>query len=154
MVRRYQQGEEDAIWNLFFNTTRKVNSRDYTPAQINRWAPEGRDPMEWAMRLQRTNPFVAIESGEIVGFAELESDGHIDCFYCHHDWQRRRVGRTLFHTVEAEANALGLRELYAEVSTTAEPFFTAMGFRIEEERTPIICGSPAKQFLMRKGIGT
>lgn len=23
---------------------------------------------------------------QIVGFAEFEPNGHIDCFYCHHEW--------------------------------------------------------------------
>lgn len=151
-IRRYQPGEEEEIWKLYFDTTRRVNSRDYTPAQIARWAPEEHDPIEWRERLRRLNPFVAVQGGLILGFAELEPNGHIDRFYCRFDRQRQGVGRALLRTIEAEAESIGLGSIYAEVSTTAEPFFAAMAFETTGERVRMICGSPARQFLMRKAL--
>ena len=153
IVRRYEPGEEEEIWDIYAGTTRKINSRDYTPAQIARWAPDDHDCAAWNEKLARSNPFVAVENGRLVGFAELETDGHIDNFYCHHEWQRRGVGAALLGRIEAEAASQGIAALYAEVSVTAEPFFTAMGFGIERERVRVICGAPAKQFIMRKSLG-
>ena len=87
-----------------------------------------------------------------VAFAELESDGHIDFFYCHPDFQRQGAGTALMTTLVAEARELVLAELRAEVSVTAQPFFSKSGFRTFEERNPFIIDAPAKQYLMRKSL--
>ena len=153
-IRRYRLGEEDSLWALYFNTTHHVIAREYTQAQVNSWAPADADMEAWAERLATKNPLVAIEDGQIVGFAELEPDGHIDYFYCHHEWQRCGVGTALLQIVETEAKCFGLDALHAEVSTTAVAFFRAKGFEVIEERENIVCGAPAKQYLMRKHVGT
>lgn len=151
-IRRYEPGEEVEIWTLYFNTTHQVVSRSYTQEQASRWAPANPDMCAWREKLARTKPFVAVENDKIVGFAELEPDGHIDNFYCHHEWQRRGVGSSLLRALEAEARRTGVAVLFAEVSMTAVAFFRAKDFEITEVRTPIICGTAAKQFLMRKRI--
>ena len=151
-VRRYCVGEEVELWRLYRDTTRFVNACDYTPAQIQRWAPDEPAP-DWPARLSRSNPFVAEEAGRIVGFVELEPDGHIDYFYCHHEWQRRGVGRRLYRTVEAEAIRAGFRWLFAEVSVTARPFFESMDFEVTAETNNAVGGTPARQFRMQKHLG-
>jgi GNAT superfamily N-acetyltransferase len=67
------------------------------------------------------------------GFAELESDGHIDYFYCDHEYVRKGVGRKLYEAVEIEAKRLQLPRLHAAVSVTANPFFLRMGFEVLKE---------------------
>jgi len=89
-IRRYKTGEEQALWLLFYETVHKINCRDYSQAQLEAWAPSTIDPAPWKARLNRSNPFVAEENGKIVGFAEIENNGHIDCFYCAHNWQGKR----------------------------------------------------------------
>jgi GNAT superfamily N-acetyltransferase len=151
-VRRYRRGEEEALWRLYHDTTHLINGRDYTAEQVERWAPAEIDMGKWVERVRARNPFVAEEDGAILGFAELESDGHIDYFYCHHRWQRKGVGKALFRTLEDEAIRLGIRSLRAEVSVTAREFFASMGFEIVEEQEKIVCGAPARRFLMQKRI--
>ena len=90
--------------------------------------------------------------GHAVAFGELEANGHIDFFYCHPDYQGQRAGRELLLAITAEALQLGLKSPHAEVSVTAEPFFIKKEFRILEELNPIMCGAPAKQYIMRKDI--
>ena len=154
LIRRYRPGEGAELWALSFNTTRTIVAQAYTSAQVERWAPANADMEAWAERLARTNPLVAVEGGHILGFAELEPDGHIDYFYTHHAWQGRGVGSALLHAVEVEAKRAGLDVLHAEVSATAVAFFQVKGFEVTSEREPIVCGAPAKQYLMRKNIGT
>ena len=150
-IRRYRLGEEEAIWAVYFVSTRHIVAREYTPEQVQRWAPE-LPPADWKCKLASTNPFVALIAGQIVGFAELESDGHVNNFYCHHDFQRQGIGTALFRAIEEEAFHLHLPELFAEVSTTGINFFVAQGFVIEEERSNIVCNAPAKQYLVRKRL--
>jgi len=152
-IRRYQPGEEQAIWTLYFDTTHQVVARDYTAEQVDRWAPENDDLKAWKQKLARTKPLVAIIEDQIVGFAELEDDGHIDTFYGHYRWQRQGVGTALLEAVEAEAKRAGIEVLFAEVSTTAVAFFLAKGFEVTEERASRVCGTPAKQYMMRKQLG-
>lgn len=151
-VRRYLPGEEPSLQEIYSESTRRLNSRDYTPQQIERWVAKHADLPEWVERLKKTNPFVAVIKSRPVAFGELEGDGHIDFFYCHPDYQGQGAGSELLRTITAEALQLGLKSLHAEVSVTAEPFFTKKGFQVLEERNPIICGAPAKQYIMRKEI--
>jgi N-acetylglutamate synthase-like GNAT family acetyltransferase len=150
-VRRYKTGEEKEIWLLYYNTTRRINGRDYTKEQVERWAP---DQMEasWKERVRQKNPFVAEHEGEIVGFVELEASGHIDRFYCHHQWQRRGIGKLLYQAVEQEAFRLNINVLFLESSKTARKFFLSMGFEIVREESNLICGAPAPRFHMRKEL--
>jgi GNAT superfamily N-acetyltransferase len=151
-IRRYIPGEEGAIWAVYFGSTRNVVAKEYTPDQVQRWAPDSPDWESWAGACARTNPFVAVINGRLVGFAELESDGHINNFYCHHEFQRQGIGTALFRALEQEAIRLGLPALFAEVSTTGIKFFIAQGFDIEEERCNIVCNAPARQFIVRKRL--
>jgi putative acetyltransferase len=147
-IRRYRPGEERAIRDVFYGSMRNVVSRDYTPEQVRRWAPDDPDMERWREKLSRTRPFVAVLAGRIIGFAELEPDGHIDRFYCHHEHQRQGVGSALMAEILAEAKRSGLTRLYAEVSVTALPFFLAKGFEVDKETNEIRAGSPAKQYHM------
>jgi len=151
-IRRYRLGEEEALWRLYRDTTRKILGAFYTPEQIERWAPQNKSLAEWKERLRIRNPFVAEEKGQLVGFAELEPDGHIDYFYCHHQWQRKGVGRELYRALEDDAHRLGVTCLYAEVSVPAKPFFVSIGFEIVEEQVNLVCGAPAGRFIMRKCV--
>jgi len=150
IVRRYRPGEEETLWRLYRGTTHIVYGRDYTPEQVEHWAPADKDMTVWAERIADRNPFVAERDGEILGFAELEPDGHIDCFYVHHAHQREGVGTALQQAIEAEAALLRLTELRAEVSLTARAFFEHMGFEILRRQENVVCGEIAPNFVMRK----
>ncbi|NIR45834.1 MAG: GNAT family N-acetyltransferase, partial [Gemmatimonadetes bacterium] len=63
------------------------------------------------------------EDARIVGFTELDPNGHIDCFFVHHAWQRRGIGTRLMERVVETAVRDSIARLFAEVSITAEPFF-------------------------------
>jgi putative acetyltransferase len=152
IIRRYQSGEEEILWKLYYDTTHKIVSQSYTKDQVNRWAPQDKDMNEWRQRIKDRNPFVAEENGEILGFAELEQDGHIDMFYCHWLYQRKGIGFKLFNAIEKEAYKMGIERLYAEVSLNAKDFFLSCGFYIDEERNNMVSGAPAKQFIMKKEL--
>jgi len=152
IIRRFQTGEEETLWQLYRDTTHLINGQDYTNAQCEYWAPWDKNIGEWEGHVRIRNPFVAECNGAIVGFAELEPDGHIDYFYCHHQWQRKGVGTLLYDAIEREACRLLLDCLYTEVSITAREFFLSRGFEIVGEEDNFICGASAKRYLMRKKI--
>ena len=151
-IRRYKTGEEEELWQLRRDTMRHINGLDYTREQIARWAPEHAAD-GWVEELRRKNPFVVDHEGVLVGFAELEGNGHIDGFYCHFQWQRRGIGTLLYRAIEEEAARLKLDELFLESSVTARGFFLSKGFAIVTEERNLICGAPAPRFHMRKKLG-
>jgi putative acetyltransferase len=151
-IRNYREGEERALWDLFFQTIRTVNRGDYSAAQVKAWAPDDWDPERWKTRIAGINPFVCLHGDQIVGYADLQPSGLIDHFYVHHEWQRRGVGRALFETIEDNARALGLGELHADVSITARPFFESRGFYVAKEQVVDARGVEMTNFHMRKEL--
>lgn len=153
-IRRYQAGEENVIWNIVFSATRESIARDYHPDLIDRWAPHDKDMGEWATRIAQQNPFIAIVDGIPVGMAELEDSGFIDYFYVHPKHQGVGVGKALLAAIENEAARLGISRIYADVSVTAEQFFSSMGFAVVEARSNTILGHSAPNFAMAKPINS
>ena len=149
-VREYRGRDARALADIYYDTIHRVNARDYSSAQISAWAPlEDRDDAEWMIRFARTHPFVAELRGQIAGFSELESNGHIDCFYCHHNHQRRGVGSALMNKILATAKEREVNKLYAEVSVTAKPFFDSFGFKVVRDGSVVLRGVSIRRILMQ-----
>jgi ribosomal protein S18 acetylase RimI-like enzyme len=129
-LRPYRSEDAPALLALFRDTIRRINSRDYSPAQIAAWASDDIDTVRWFGRFTGRYVPVAEEGGRPVGFAELESDGHIDRVYVSAEHHRRGIGRQLLAAVVAEARRAGLARLFTEASITARPFFEAQGFTV------------------------
>lgn len=131
---------------------RAINARDHTAGQIEAWAPEVPTESFWRERFPRYRVFVAEHDGEVVGFAEFEETGHIDCFYVHHARQREGIGSRMLAAIEREARAKNVELLYAEVSTTAKPFFEAQGFVVREALEKSYRGARFRLHLMSKMV--
>lgn len=151
-VRRYQEGDAKHIAHIYYNTIHTVNAKDYTKEQLDAWAPWSsvQDYSGWQEKLEKIKPFVALIDDSIVGFAEFESNGHIDCFYVHHEFQGAGIGSTLMHEIEKEAVDELISRVYAEVSITAKPFFEAKGFHVVKQQTVQVHGVELINFVMEK----
>ena len=86
------------------------------------------DYEKWQKRLEKRKPFVVIINHLIVGFAELEKDGHIDCFYVHNEYQGKGVGKALLGYILEVAIKNGIKILEVDASITAKQFFESFGF--------------------------
>jgi len=150
LIRYYHPAAVGQMVRLFYNTIHAVNRRDYTLEQVNAWAPTVPNQVRWLARYSSRIAFVADDEGIIAGFAELELNGHIDCFYCHHTYQGQGVGRQLYQRIEQEANLLDLTRLFVEVSITAQPFFERMGFQTLRDNKVLINDVRLTNFLMEK----
>ena len=51
-IRRFQVGDEIALFRVFLSAVHEVASRDYTLEQIQAWAPANIDLNLWANRIQ------------------------------------------------------------------------------------------------------
>jgi len=147
-VRRLRKGEEIELWELFYNTIHSVNIRDYDENQIEAWAPGDFDVNIAIQKFTDIDPFVAIKNGKIIGYGDIQSDGLIDHFYCHHEFQRQGVGSALFSAIEKEAIINGISKMYSNVSITARPFFEAKGFAVKKEQVIKVRDQQLKNFRM------
>jgi len=152
-VRDFHDSDAEAIASIYYHTIHRINCRDYSPEQVEAWAPlDALNAQRWREKHRRKPPLVAECKGRIVGFVELEDDGHIDCFYCHHDFQRQGVGSALMRAAIERATARGLLRLYAEVSITARAFFERWGFETVTENRVEIRGVELQNTIMERRL--
>ena len=153
-VRKYKESDAPDLANIYYNTIHTVNTRDYTEEQVNAWAPSDslQDYSGWQTKLDKIKPFVAEIDSTIVGFAEFEPNGHIDCFYVHNEYQGAGVGSSLIQAIFEMAKQDNINRIYAEVSITAKPFFKAKGFKVVKEQTVNLRGVELKNFVMEKHL--
>ncbi|MCO6441705.1 MAG: GNAT family N-acetyltransferase [Nitrococcus mobilis] len=141
-----------AISRLYYETVHSVNIHDYSLEQIAAWAPKIYSDAFWKKRFKNYRVFVVKEKGRVIGFAEFEHTGQIDCFYVHHLWQRQGVGSKLLARIEHEALSGGIKRLFADVCITAQPFFKRKGFGVTKEFERVYRGCLFKLFLMEKTL--
>lgn len=150
MIRTYKPGDHAAIAEIFQRAIHEIASRDYSEAQCNAWCEKKPNPSHWKQRCERKNPYIFAINGRVVGFCELDPDGHIDCTYVHPEHARKGIASQLVsHAVEA-AIAKGLSRIYVEASICAKPMFEKSGFTVVEEYTVQIRGVGLKNFEMEK----
>ena len=152
-IRQATDDDAHQIVRIFHETIHHANLGDYTREQVDAWSPREPDPREWiAARLPNRTTFVADDNGVLAGFGELEPDGHLDCLYCDHRYQRRGVGSSILRMIEKEAVSSGLSRLFTEASITARPFFEAHGFVVLKEQTVLRNGVQLTNFAMEKRL--
>ncbi len=139
-IRQFEPQDAEQIARLFHETVRQVNIRDYSSEQVQAWAPDHLYFRNWAAVCANRFTYVADERGMIVGFGELETNGHIDCFYCHKDYQRCGVGRQIYQAIAVKALELTLDCLFVEASITAKPFFSVWAFRSSKRNRSTVEG--------------
>lgn len=153
-IRLFQSQDAEQIAHLFHDTVRQVNCRDYSASQVAAWAPDDLYFRNWRQVCADRYTFVAEDvaeaAGLILGFGELEPNGHIDCFYCHKDYQGRGVGRQLYRAIENQAIDLGLDRLFVEASITARPFFERLGFAVVQAQQVTCRGKVFTNYAMQK----
>lgn len=150
-IRNYE-ADAPFIARLFYETVRTINRKDYTEEQLGAWASKVPDPEAWHRRSSNRCTQVADKNGEVIGFGELEYDGHLDMLYCRKDAIGRDVGRRLYLALEREARNLRLERVFAEVSITARSFFERRGFSVIAPQTVVRQGVSMINFRMEKWL--
>lgn len=151
-IRNYQINDTEQIARLFRSTVREINSRDYSPEQISAWASETLDNNFWQQKLGSKITKVAVVDNLIVGFAQMEATGYIDCFYCHKDFIGQGIGTRLFIVLEAEARNLKIKRLFSQVSITAKPFFENKGFVVLAKQNVLVRNVAMTNYAMEKHL--
>ena len=127
-LRPYREGDCPALAALFTDTVHTVNAADYTPAQLDAWAPAaGPDLQDWDQRFKDHITLVAEVEGRLAGFADLDpAAGYLDRLYVGSRFQRQGVATALCDALEEAAAG----PVVTHASVTARPFFARRGYRV------------------------
>jgi putative acetyltransferase len=152
-VRRLKAADVPAVAALFTDTVHSVNTADYTPEQVEAWAPRPPDVAAWERSLAGRAAFVVEVGGEMAGFGDLGAEGYLDRLYVHRDHQRRGVATALAEALEAEAARRGAAEVTADASITALPFFVRRGYEVVGQQERLVRGARFTNHRVRKRLG-
>ena len=141
-IRVFRVGEEPALRALLHASVHQLAAGHYSRAQCEAWAPADFDAERWAAQIRRNRPWVAEDAGGLLGFADLQADGHIDLLFVAPAAARRGVGSARLQFVIAQARQQGMARLTADVSLSAEALFRRQGFvllqRQQVERAGVV----------------
>lgn len=154
-ITRYIESDTEAIVNLFYETVHSINAMDYSPLQLNAWAPkEERESkiQSWKDSLSQHITFVAKIDDQVVGFSDLTHNGHLDRLFIHKDYQGQGIAKALVDMLESEARKLNIFEIDTEASITAKPFFEHRGYKVVFAQTIERKGVKLNNFKMMKKI--
>ena len=137
-LREYKPSDCVHMVKLFYDTVHSVNAKDYTPPQLDAWAPADFDLSKWNASFLAHFTVVAVERERIIGFGDVDETGYLDRLYVHKDYQGRGIATAICDCLE---NAIGTDRIITHSSVTAKPFFEKRGYRTIK-----------KQEVERKGI--
>lgn len=106
----------------------ELTGDEYTQAQQEAWIASFPDENELGQRLSAQLTLIATLGDSSVGFASLKGTDHIDMLYVHPEAIRQGVATALIDALEKLAGARGAKKLSADVSDTAEGFFSQRGY--------------------------
>lgn len=155
-IRKFRDSDIKEIIALFYETVHTVNGKDYTPEQLNAWAPAEdmeRRSAAWLESMAANIALVAVIEGEaIAGFGDMTEQGHLERLFVHKDCQGRGVASALVEALEAEAGKRGLVRLDTDASVTARPFFERRGYVVVKEQAPVRNGITLRNYKMIKSL--
>ncbi len=152
ILRDYRSGDLDGLEHLFYDTVHTVNAADYSPEQLNAWAPGTVDRARWDRTLREHFTRIAEHAGQIVGFGDLAAEGYLDRLYVHRNFQRCGIATAICDALEAHARLLGVPAVTTHVSITARPFFEGRGYHVVKEQQVKRAGVTLINFIMERRL--
>ena len=148
-LRPYRPADCPALAKLFTETVHTVCAADYTPAELDAWAPpEGPDLAAWDASFQAHCTWIAEIGGRIAGFGDIDpASGYLDRLYVGRDFQRRGAASALCGVLEA---ACPVRPVTTHASRTARGFFEKRGYRLLRAQQVERRGQLLENFVMEK----
>jgi putative acetyltransferase len=127
-IRRMHDDEYNEVIKLITQTVHSVCKNDYSPKELQAWAPRDFDIKKFREALRDCINLVMIEKNKIVGFFSMEQSGYINRLYTHKDFLRRGIATELLKEAEKWAKENGVYQLSLDSSKTAQSFYIKNGF--------------------------
>ena len=149
-LRRYRTEDLPALSRLFGETVRRVNIRDYTPAQVEAWSAGQADLLARDGWFRRLHTLVAEADGRIAGYGNVDGTGYLDHLFVRWDYQGQGIATAICDALEQHCRDLGLDAVTVHASKTSLPFFLGRGYRVEREQQVPLRGQVLTNYAMRK----
>ena len=149
-IRPYAHDDLSDLARLFTDTIHAVNRGDYTPAQVDAWAPRPPDLARWRAKLAQETVIVAELAGALIGFCAWDESGCLDFLFVHPAHQRKGIAAALHSVTELSLRAKGLGRIQTQASITAQPFFLNRGYRLLTHQTVTVRGVELANAVMEK----
>ena len=147
-LRGYESEDVSEVAELFYDTVHTVCAADYTPEQLDAWAPAHPDLAAWNASLQANHAIVAEENGMIVGFGDMTKAGYLDRLYVRAEYRGHGVASAICDELESHCTC----DIETHSSLTARGFFEKRGYIVIREQTVTRRGVPLTNFVMKKTI--
>lgn len=148
-VRTYRPQDLPALLALFYAAVHTGCAADYTPAQLDAWAPAEPDTAAWAAALSKGTALVAEEAGQPLGFGAIGPDGYLDLLFVRPDRQGQGVGSVLCGFLEGLYPA---GHVTVHASRTARPFFRRRGYQLVRTQQVARRGQTLTNHVMEKEL--
>ncbi|MFA7327239.1 MAG: GNAT family N-acetyltransferase [Candidatus Kapaibacterium sp.] len=134
-IRRAVENDLDAVLSLYYDTVKIINSKHYSPEQIEAWLDDESRPEKFLAKINEQLFYVCVnEIKELLGFSSITKDGYLDLLYASTNHQRNGVGTLLLEQMLVAAKIYKFKKIDADVSITAVPFFLSNGFEELEKQ--------------------
>lgn len=152
IIRKGISDDLPEMLQLFTATIDGVYKKDYDLQQLEAWKSGAENEERWTKVIRDQYIIVAVTENKIIGFCTLDQGNYIDLLFVHKDYQQRAIATMLYQHIEKEALLNNEKELTADVSKTARPFFEKKGFQIVQEQIVHIKGVALANYKMAKHL--
>lgn len=149
ILRQYKSSDCQTLVQLFYDTVHTINTKDYTPEQLNVWATGNVNLKEWDLSLSKHFTIVAVINDTIVGFGDIDSTGYLDRLFVHKDFQNQGIATSICNKLE---QAYPVHNIITHASITAKPFFTNRGYKTIKEQQVIRANVTLTNYIMEKSL--
>lgn len=140
------------VAEIFRDAVLNGTTAHYTEAEREAWAGPKPDPERWRDRVGSSVGLMAERDGTPVGLMTLVAPSHIDLAFVRPSAAGQGIGAELLAALTQIARASGARELTADASKAARPFFERHGFIWLRQKTVIRRGVELITNEMRKPL--
>lgn len=122
-IRDYIPSDSAPLSRLFYDKVHTVNARNYTAAQLEVWATGSIDLAAWNQSSLEHITLVAEMDDIIVGFADMDHQGHLDRLYVHKNYQGNGIATALVKAQEQRTIDENIDSYETYASITVRLFF-------------------------------
>ncbi|EAU44369.1 GNAT family N-acetyltransferase [Salipiger bermudensis] len=140
------------VAEIFRDAVLNGTTAHYTETEREAWAGPKPDPERWRDRVGSSVGLMAERDGTPLGLMTLVAPGHIDLAFVRPSAAGQGIGAELLAALTQIARASGARELTAEVSKAARPFFERHGFYVLRQQSVIRRGVALINYAMQKPL--
>lgn len=150
-IRTYEASDAEKLSKLYRRSVLHYGPAAYSPAQVRAWAATVSAEKIAERSGDGRLVVVAVDTASnILGWGDLEADGHIDFLYTAPEAEGRRVGAAIYGVLEQHARARAIPRLYVEASELARHLFTKRGFALLRRNDLALDGVAIHNFSMEK----